>query len=383
MLRTEWRVLFHLGRYGAMSAREISRRAGIHKTKVSRAVAALERKRFLERRESRGSPGRDPVDLRAPGRAAFRRPVRAAAEHETGAGGAYGGGHAGHAARDAAQAGRRRGRIAREIREGNPVFRQFSPHCPVTCGEQRVDLGPVGIDGAVPLPASRKSRPSPSRTAGRPPAPRPRPARRQSPPLNASPRPRVHKGTGGHRRHVYDVRPRRTRGTPARPASRYRPSQRPATRMALAASRSAGYIRHVDAAQRRRLGLVRGDVVAQRQHLVRNVCRRRRVEDRHRATGIAGDGPAPFAPPSNGCSSCVTKTFACAISAARASISSGEIVPADAGADDDRVVARRVVEKMKADPVGCSACCGRAAPHPPRPRASAPCRRRRPAKLRQ
>jgi DNA-binding MarR family transcriptional regulator len=62
MLRTEWRVLFHLGRYGAMSAREISRRAGIHKTKVSRAVAALERKRFLERRDSAGgSAGRDPV----------------------------------------------------------------------------------------------------------------------------------------------------------------------------------------------------------------------------------------------------------------------------------------------------------------------------------
>jgi hypothetical protein len=41
----------------------------------------------------------------------------------------------------------------------------------------------------------------------------------------------------------------------------------------------------------------------------------------------------------------VTKTFACAISAARASTSSGEIVPADAGADDDRVVARRVVDE--------------------------------------
>lgn len=49
MLRTEWRVLFHLGRYGAMSARDICRLAHIHKTKVSRAVVALEQKRYLSR----------------------------------------------------------------------------------------------------------------------------------------------------------------------------------------------------------------------------------------------------------------------------------------------------------------------------------------------
>src|SRR6056297_494440 len=39
MLRTEWRVLFHLGRHGAMSAREISQRASTHKPKVSRMLA--------------------------------------------------------------------------------------------------------------------------------------------------------------------------------------------------------------------------------------------------------------------------------------------------------------------------------------------------------
>ena len=49
MLRTEWRVIFHLGRYGTMTAKEICKRARIHKTKVSRAVAALESKRFLSR----------------------------------------------------------------------------------------------------------------------------------------------------------------------------------------------------------------------------------------------------------------------------------------------------------------------------------------------
>lgn len=51
MLRTEWRVLFHLGRYGEMTAKEICTRARIHKTKVSRAVAALEERRFVKRKE--------------------------------------------------------------------------------------------------------------------------------------------------------------------------------------------------------------------------------------------------------------------------------------------------------------------------------------------
>lgn len=49
MLRTEWRVLFHLGYYGDKTAREICQMSKLHKTKVSRAVAALEKRRFLMR----------------------------------------------------------------------------------------------------------------------------------------------------------------------------------------------------------------------------------------------------------------------------------------------------------------------------------------------
>ncbi len=49
MLQTEWRVVFHLGRYGEMTAKEICDRARLHKTKVSRAVHALAEKRFLSR----------------------------------------------------------------------------------------------------------------------------------------------------------------------------------------------------------------------------------------------------------------------------------------------------------------------------------------------
>ena len=51
MLRTEWRVLFHLGFYGEMTAKEICDRGRLHKTKVSRAVAKLEARRFLSRTE--------------------------------------------------------------------------------------------------------------------------------------------------------------------------------------------------------------------------------------------------------------------------------------------------------------------------------------------
>jgi len=54
MLRTEWRVLFHLGLYGQMTATEIGQRSRMHKTKISRAVSALEEKRFLTRARDAG-----------------------------------------------------------------------------------------------------------------------------------------------------------------------------------------------------------------------------------------------------------------------------------------------------------------------------------------
>ena len=50
LLRTEWRVLFHLGIFGALTAKDICEKAHIHKTKVSRAVARLEKRRLIERK---------------------------------------------------------------------------------------------------------------------------------------------------------------------------------------------------------------------------------------------------------------------------------------------------------------------------------------------
>lgn len=48
----EWRVLATLGQFETMSAKEIGAHSAMHKTKVSRAVRALEERRWLQRRES-------------------------------------------------------------------------------------------------------------------------------------------------------------------------------------------------------------------------------------------------------------------------------------------------------------------------------------------
>ncbi len=50
LTRPEWRTLATLGQYGTMTATEVGAHSSMHKTKVSRAVAALERRRWLKRR---------------------------------------------------------------------------------------------------------------------------------------------------------------------------------------------------------------------------------------------------------------------------------------------------------------------------------------------
>lgn len=71
MLRTEWRVLFHVGQYGPMTAKQICDRARLHKTKVSRAVAALEQKRYLIRTELENDRRQEKLSLTKPGSAVF------------------------------------------------------------------------------------------------------------------------------------------------------------------------------------------------------------------------------------------------------------------------------------------------------------------------
>lgn len=72
MLRTEWRVLFHLGCYGDLSAKQICEKALIHKTKVSRAVAALEDKRYLTRDPSAEDRRIEVLTLTSAGKVVFK-----------------------------------------------------------------------------------------------------------------------------------------------------------------------------------------------------------------------------------------------------------------------------------------------------------------------
>ncbi len=71
MLRTEWRVVFHLGRYGEMTAKDICARSRIHKTKVSRAVQALEDKKHLKRTQSPVDRRHEHLGLTASGKRVF------------------------------------------------------------------------------------------------------------------------------------------------------------------------------------------------------------------------------------------------------------------------------------------------------------------------
>lgn len=72
MLRTEWRVLFHLGIYGRMTAKEIGTRSKMHKTKISRAVAKLAERRFLTRARDGEDRRLEYLELTAAGKAAYR-----------------------------------------------------------------------------------------------------------------------------------------------------------------------------------------------------------------------------------------------------------------------------------------------------------------------
>ena len=49
----EWRVLVTLGQFGVMTGKAVGARTHMHKTKVSRAVAELERRKWLSRRANR------------------------------------------------------------------------------------------------------------------------------------------------------------------------------------------------------------------------------------------------------------------------------------------------------------------------------------------
>lgn len=71
LLRTDWRVLFHLGIHGRMTAKEIGQRSKIHKTKISRAVQRLAERRFLTRTRDERDRRSEHLELTPAGRAVY------------------------------------------------------------------------------------------------------------------------------------------------------------------------------------------------------------------------------------------------------------------------------------------------------------------------
>lgn len=67
----EWRVLVALGQFGWMNGKAICTHTHMHKTKVSRAVAMLERRKLVTRRANRADMRESLVALTAAGRAIY------------------------------------------------------------------------------------------------------------------------------------------------------------------------------------------------------------------------------------------------------------------------------------------------------------------------
>jgi DNA-binding MarR family transcriptional regulator len=67
----EWRVLVCLGQFGVMTGKAIGERTHMHKTKVSRAVAELERRKLLSRRANRSDMREAFLSLAPAGRAVY------------------------------------------------------------------------------------------------------------------------------------------------------------------------------------------------------------------------------------------------------------------------------------------------------------------------
>lgn len=82
MTRTQWRVMAHLGRFGAMTSRDICRLSHIEKTKVSRAVAALQARGWLRRDPAPADRRAEMLSLTDAGQAVFADLGRAAQDHD-------------------------------------------------------------------------------------------------------------------------------------------------------------------------------------------------------------------------------------------------------------------------------------------------------------
>lgn len=71
----EWRVLATLGEFGTTTAKQVGMHSHMHKTKVSRAVATLEKRNLLTRRANRADLRESFLSLTPAGETMYRRLV--------------------------------------------------------------------------------------------------------------------------------------------------------------------------------------------------------------------------------------------------------------------------------------------------------------------
>ena len=79
----EWRVLVTLGQYGVMTGKAIGSHTHMHKTKVSRAVAQLEQRKFIARRPNRADLREAFLSLTPAGRAIYNEAAPIALDFTT------------------------------------------------------------------------------------------------------------------------------------------------------------------------------------------------------------------------------------------------------------------------------------------------------------
>ena len=84
MTRTQWRVMANLGKFGSLTARDICAIAHVEKTKVSRAVLALERAGMLARSQSDTDRRVEILSLTAGGKAVFADLGQKAVDYDAG-----------------------------------------------------------------------------------------------------------------------------------------------------------------------------------------------------------------------------------------------------------------------------------------------------------
>lgn len=75
LTRPEWRLLATLGQYGTMTATAVGQHSSMHKTKVSRAVSTLERRRWVSRKADQEDRRVEHLTLTTQGLDAYRELV--------------------------------------------------------------------------------------------------------------------------------------------------------------------------------------------------------------------------------------------------------------------------------------------------------------------